>query len=42
MDVELTSEQLDEIYEWVDQVPLSRPKRNMARDFSDAGTINHK
>merc|ERR1711976_1095387 len=23
------------IYEWVDNVPLSRPKKNIARDFSD-------
>ena len=23
------------IYEWVDSVPLSRPKKNIARDFSD-------
>ena len=25
------------IYEWVDSVPLSRPKKNIARDFSDGG-----
>ena len=24
------------IYEWVDSVPLSRTKKNIARDFSDA------
>ena len=23
------------IYNWVDEIPLSRPKRNIARDFSD-------
>lgn len=23
------------IYEWVDSLPLSRPKKNIARDFSD-------
>ena len=33
---ELTEAQLDELYEWVDEVPLSRKKRNLARDFSDA------
>ena len=26
------------IYEWVDSVPLSRPKKNISRDFSDGGT----
>jgi hypothetical protein len=25
------------IYEWVDSVPLTRPKKNIARDFSDGG-----
>ena len=25
------------IYNWVDEIPLSRPKRNIARDFSDGG-----
>ena len=32
---ELTPSQLDEVYKWVDAVPLSRPKKNIARDFSD-------
>eukprot|EP01039_Chlorochromonas_danica_P008732 gene8734-9622_t len=32
---ELNEEQLKAIYAWVDGIPLSRPKRNMARDFSD-------
>lgn len=32
---ELTDEQYREIYSWIDAVPLSRPKRNIARDFSD-------
>ncbi len=27
------------IYEWVDSVPLSRPKKNISRDFSDGGKI---
>ena len=26
---------LDRLYSWVDGIPLSRPKKNMARDFSD-------
>jgi hypothetical protein len=30
------------VYEWVDSVPLSRPKKNIARDFSDGGKIIYK
>lgn len=26
---------LQQLYSWVDEVPLSRPKRNIARDFAD-------
>ena len=33
--MELDDEALQKLYAWVDEVPLSRPKRNMARDFSD-------
>ncbi|EFN67021.1 Sperm flagellar protein 1 [Camponotus floridanus] len=29
------SDQLDEIYDWIDQIKFSRPKKNIARDFSD-------
>ena len=32
--------ELMSIYEWVDSVPLSRPKKNIARDFCDGGKIN--
>lgn len=32
-----TEAELQAIYEWVDSVPLSRPKRNIARDFADGG-----
>ena len=28
---------IEDIYLWVDQIPLTRPKRNFARDFSDGG-----
>ena len=31
----LNEEELNEIYSWVDQISLSKPKKNMARDFSD-------
>ncbi len=32
-------ERIQSVYEWVDAVPLSRPKRNINRDFSDACMI---
>ena len=32
---QLTDDELHHIYTWVDEIPLSRPKRNIARDFSD-------
>mmetsp|Transcript_22550 Transcript_22550/g.29516 ORF Transcript_22550/g.29516 Transcript_22550/m.29516 type:complete len:227 (+) Transcript_22550:65-745(+) len=31
----LSDDDLQRLYAWVDEVPLSRPKRNIARDFSD-------
>mmetsp|Transcript_27967 Transcript_27967/g.69476 ORF Transcript_27967/g.69476 Transcript_27967/m.69476 type:complete len:233 (-) Transcript_27967:491-1189(-) len=31
----MDDEELQRIYQWVDEIPLSRPKRNIARDFSD-------
>lgn len=31
--------ELQELYSWIDGIPLSRPKRNIARDFSDGGKI---
>ena len=32
----LADDELQRLYTWVDEIPLSRPKRNIARDFSDA------
>lgn len=32
---DLTDEQLRALYAWIDAIPLSRPKRNITRDFSD-------
>lgn len=32
----LSEEELKDLYNWVDKIPLSRPKRNISRDFSDA------
>jgi len=34
-DGQLTDEQLRALYAWIDAIPLSRPKRNISRDFSD-------
>ena len=31
----LTDQQLEELYQWIDKIPLSRRKRNLSRDFSD-------
>ncbi|XP_038593503.1 sperm flagellar protein 1 isoform X2 [Micropterus salmoides] len=35
MDRELNDEELQDFYAWIDKIPLSRPKRNITRDFSD-------
>ena len=35
--VELSEQELQALYAWIDEVPLSRPKKNIARDFSDGG-----
>ena len=31
----IDDDELQRIYQWVDEITLSRPKRNIARDFSD-------
>ncbi|CAI2380220.1 unnamed protein product [Moneuplotes crassus] len=31
----LDEEEMQIIYNWVDEIPLSRPKRNISRDFAD-------
>jgi len=31
----LSEEELNSIYSWIDEIPLSRPKKNITRDFSD-------
>lgn len=40
-----TDEDLQALYNWVDEIPLSRPKRNISRDFADgvlfAEVVNH-
>ena len=35
----MTDEELQDVYTWVDQIALSRPKKNISRDFSDGGTV---
>ena len=32
---ELDEEEIQLVYNWVDEIPLSRPKRHISRDFSD-------
>lgn len=38
-------EDMQELYQWIDDIPLSRPKKNINRDFSDgvltAELVNH-
>ena len=31
----LDEEEVQSIYEWVDSIPLTRPKKNITRDFAD-------
>jgi len=31
----LTDDELQKLYTWIDEIPLSRPKRNIGRDFAD-------
>uniref|UniRef100_A0A8C5WAA4 Sperm flagellar protein 1 n=1 Tax=Leptobrachium leishanense TaxID=445787 RepID=A0A8C5WAA4_9ANUR len=35
MPAEFDEEALHQLYTWVDKIPLSRPKKNISRDFSD-------
>lgn len=32
---DLTEEELQELYAWIDEIPLTRQKKNITRDFSD-------
>ena len=34
---DIDEELLEDLYGWVDQIPLSRPKKDIKRDFSDGG-----
>ncbi|ODM99370.1 Sperm flagellar protein 1 [Orchesella cincta] len=35
----LNPQDLEELYSWIDTVPLSRPKKNINRDFSDGVSV---
>ncbi|KAM8859533.1 sperm flagellar protein 1 [Spinachia spinachia] len=35
MERELNEQELQDLYAWIDQISLSRPKRHITRDFSD-------
>jgi hypothetical protein len=37
---ELSDDDLQTVYCWVDSIQLSRPKRNISRDFADGGKIH--
>ena len=37
LQAEPAEHELEKLYMWVDDIPLSRPKKNLARDFSDGG-----
>ncbi|XP_041123531.1 sperm flagellar protein 1 isoform X2 [Polyodon spathula] len=41
MNSDENQETLQELYAWIDQIPLSRPKRNIARDFGDGDLHNY-
>jgi len=34
---DIDEEDMQMIYNWVDEIPLSRPKKNIGRDFADGG-----
>ncbi|CAL8101808.1 unnamed protein product [Orchesella dallaii] len=36
----LNPQDLEELYSWIDTVPLTRPKKNINRDFSDGGDMS--
>lgn len=36
---ELDENDTQSVYEWIDEIPLSRPKRNITRDFADGAML---
>ena len=37
----LSEQEQDILYAWIDGVPISKPKKNIARDFSDCSLLSH-
>jgi len=37
MAAELDERILEQLYSWIDSIPLTRPKKDLKRDFSDGG-----
>jgi len=37
MAAELDERILEQLYTWIDSIPLTRPKKDLKRDFSDGG-----
>jgi len=35
---ELNEEEVDQIYEWINGIKITRKSRDLSRDFSDGGT----
>jgi hypothetical protein len=35
----LSEEDIQSLFMWIDDIPLSRPKKNLTRDFGDGGEI---
>jgi hypothetical protein len=31
--------EVENLYHWIDRIPLSRPKKNIVKDFSDGGML---
>ena len=39
IEIDSKDQSLENLYAWVDQVPLTRPKKNIMRDFSDCSLL---
>jgi len=37
MEAALDERLLEQLYTWIDSIPLTRPKKDLKRDFSDGG-----
>lgn len=37
--LELNAHILEELYVWIDSIPLSKPKKRIERDFSDGNAL---